>query len=395
MRVVVIDCAVTVGGSTVVAAQVEALMRAHGHEVLVVTPLEQSTYRDVFQTEARVITLRQAVTYDDSRRLKEAFRDPGRSRLARLRAYLRNRFSHFLNIGYILRLAREIRRFRADVVHINNGWEPLFSAQLAGVPSMHQLHGVFAERQSAMTRFTLRFPRQFWAISTCVAESAVRVGLPPARINLLPNFLTPRDSLPTRAAARERLGIEQGRPTVAVIGRVVSWKGQLEAVRAMAVVAKSVPDVLLVIAGSYSDGERPYFDSVVAATRELGLAGNVLFTGHLADPYLAYRAADVVAHSSIDPEPFGMVLIEAMEAGTPLVAASAGGPTDIIRRGIDGFLADPKDATAFAKPIVDILTDRALAARVAESALRRFHETYTAEAVYPKLLALYEKTRTS
>ncbi len=393
MRLVVIDCAITVGGSTVVASQVDALMRAHGHEVLLITPLVAAEYRGVFSAGARVLTLRQAVTYDDSRRLKEIVRDRGRSPVARLRAYLRNRFSYFLNAGYMLRLAREIRRFRADVVHLNNGWEPMFSARLARVPVMHQLHGLFAQHPSRMTMFTLHFPRQVWAISTCVAQSAARVGLPPERINLLPNFLTPRDSMPERGAARERLGIAAERPVVAISGRVVRWKGQLELVRAIAEVAKSIPDVLLVIAGSHSDGEKAYFDSVVETARDLGLTNNVLFTGHLTEPYLAYRAADVVAHSSIDPEPFGMVLIEAMEAGTPLVAANQGGPTDIIRQGIDGFLADPADPVAFARPIVALLKDHALSARIADSAARRFRENYTAEAVYPKLLALYEKTR--
>jgi len=182
---------------------------------------------------------------------------------------------------------------------------------------------------------------------------------------------------------------------VAVIGRVVRWKGQLEMVRAMAEVVKAVPQALLIVAGSHSDGELAYYDEVVAATRDHDLRDNVLFAGHLADPYLAYRAADVVAHSSIDPEPFGMVLIEAMEAGTPLVAASAGGPTDIIRDGVDGFLADPTDAHAFARPIVRLLTQPALAAQIATAATRKFHETYTAEAVYPKLISLYEKTRAS
>jgi glycosyltransferase involved in cell wall biosynthesis len=88
-----------------------------------------------------------------------------------------------------------------------------------------------------------------------------------------------------------------------------------------------------------------------------------------------------------------MVLIEAMEAGTPLVAASAGGPTDIISPGVDGFLADPKNAVAFARPVVDLLAQKDLASRITAAAARKFQESYTAEAVYPKLIALYDKTR--
>jgi glycosyltransferase involved in cell wall biosynthesis len=395
MRLVVIDCAVTVGGSTVVAAQVDALMRAHGHEVMVVTTLDPEQTRGVFSAGATLVKLKQAVTYDDSRMLKEIFRDGQKSRFVRGRAWLRNRLSHLLNVGYIVSLARLIRRFRADVVHINNGVEPVFAARLARVPSMHQLHGIFEVPMARLTEYTLRFPRQFWAISTCVAESAVRVGLPTPRVNLLPNFLTPRATMPTRAEARARFGIAPDRPVVTVVGRVVRWKGQLECVRAMAEVVKAVPSALLVIAGSHSDGEQDYYDEVVAATRDLGIRDNVLFTGHLADPYFAYRAADVVAHTSIDPEPFGMVLIEAMEAGTPLVAASAGGPTDIITPGVDGFLADPKDARAFARHVIELLSQPELAGRIAAAATGKFRETYTAEAVYPKLIALYDKTRAS
>jgi glycosyltransferase involved in cell wall biosynthesis len=395
VRLVVVDCAVTVGGSTIVAAQIDVLMRQHGHTVVLVTALQEADTRGVFAADAKVVCLRQAVTYDDTRRLKETFRDTNRGPLVRARAWLRNRASHLLNLGYTLRLAALIRRTRADVVHVNNGSEPLISAVLARRPSMHQLHGIFERQMSWLTAFTLRFPRQFWAISTCVAESSIRVGLPAARINFLPNFLSPRTELPERAAARQSLGVAANRPVVAVIGRVVRWKGQLELVRAIGVVARSVPDVLLVVAGSHSDGEADYYESVVALTRELGLTDNVLFAGHLRDPYLAYRAADVVAHSSIDPEPFGMVLIEAMEAGTPLVAANSGGPTDIITDGVDGFLADPRDPAGFARPLIELLTQAPLAARIAAAATKKFHGSYTAEAAYPKLIELYSRTQTT
>jgi glycosyltransferase involved in cell wall biosynthesis len=99
---------------------------------------------------------------------------------------------------------------------------------------------------------------------------------------------------------------------------------------------------------------------------ELGMTGQVTFLGYVAFPALAaiYRAAEVVVVPSLY-EPFGLVALEAMAAGRPVVAAEAGGLTEIVTEGATGLCVPPGDAGALAAALERVLSDGALAGRLA------------------------------
>jgi glycosyltransferase involved in cell wall biosynthesis len=89
---------------------------------------------------------------------------------------------------------------------------------------------------------------------------------------------------------------------------------------------------------------------------ELGLARSITFTGFIEDVPAVLAASDVVAHSSLRPEPFGLVMIEAMAASRPVVTPSEGGGLDIVVPGETGLLYEPGDPGGLASAIVDLLT---------------------------------------
>jgi glycosyltransferase involved in cell wall biosynthesis len=99
---------------------------------------------------------------------------------------------------------------------------------------------------------------------------------------------------------------------------------------------------------------------------------------------------DVVVHASTEPEPFGRVIAEAMAMRRPVIATRAGGPTEIIEDGRTGFLVPPGDVEALADQITALLTDSALAGRIAEAGYEEARKRFSAEAHSALVQGVYD-----
>ena len=100
----------------------------------------------------------------------------------------------------------------------------------------------------------------------------------------------------------------------------------------------------------------------------LGLADRIGFTGFAVDAAAAMRALDIVVHASVQPEPFGMVIAEAMACGRPVVVSLAGGAAEIVRDGVDALGHAPGDAAALADRLATLIMDSDLRVRLGRSA---------------------------
>ncbi|MFC9898358.1 glycosyltransferase family 4 protein [Nocardia sp. NPDC127579] len=148
---------------------------------------------------------------------------------------------------------------------------------------------------------------------------------------------------------------------VAVVGRLSPWKGQDLLLRALAD-AKVRPRQVFLVGGTFFD-EEPYRAELERIAAELVLP--VTFTGHVDDPRPYLRDADVLVHCSVLPEPFGQVVVEGMRAGCAVVASGPGGPTEIIRDGVDGVLVRSGDRRELTSALDTLLLDPALRFRLA------------------------------
>ena len=101
-------------------------------------------------------------------------------------------------------------------------------------------------------------------------------------------------------------------------------------------------------------------------------------------------ALDVVVHASSQPEPFGLVVIEGMAAGKPVVATAAGGVLDIIQDGVNGLLVPCKDSKAMARAIIKILSDRDKAEQIGNAARQRIFEKFTVQHQVTSVQNLYD-----
>ncbi len=186
------------------------------------------------------------------------------------------------------------------------------------------------------------------------------------------------------ARFRERHGIAPGHPVLAYIGRVAHEKNIGFLLRVLVAVRRQVPETLLVVAG-----EGPALESLRGEARALGVGEAVRFVGYLArDGELpdCYRAADAFVFAS-RTETQGLVLLEAMALGVPVVATAIMGTRDILRPG-RGALVAPEDETAFAADVVSLLRDPDLRASLGAEG-REYVREWSPQACAARLVEVY------
>lgn len=153
--------------------------------------------------------------------------------------------------------------------------------------------------------------------------------------------------------ARQALGLGDAYPVIAIVGQIIQWKGQREFVQAAGRVVVRYPQALFLVVGEAvfrTHLTRPYKEEVIRLAAELGLGNRIRFTGFCDDvrPFIA--AADILALASWE-EPLGVVQLEAMALGKPVVATNGGGVPEIVQDGITGLLVPPHDPDAMARAI--------------------------------------------
>lgn len=313
------------------------------------------------------------------------------------------------DVGTGVRIARIARRHRPHIMHLNNGWQ-LDGALAAKVLRTHcvsHMRGMWTPappeeapglvRMARKAMHTLRYdmvpPEVTLPVSASVAANISGRGIPDDRITVVHDAidLEAFHAGPAPAGLRAELGAPEDAVVVGHFGRVIPWKGTLEFIQGFAQVVKNDPDVHGLVVGDASDGSEEYEQSVHEAARELGITDRLTFTGFRSDVPDVMRACDIVVHSSIEPEPFGMVIVEGMATGNAVIAADAGGPLEIIRDGVDGFLVDPFDSEGMCDRIRTLATDSALRERIANAGIVRAREHFSKERYAADVVAVYER----
>lgn len=179
---------------------------------------------------------------------------------------------------------------------------------------------------------------------------------------------------------RRELNAERRR-IVGCVSRLAPEKGVDVLIRAMARVGR---DALLLLAG---DG--PDLDRCRALAASLGLSDHVRFLGLRNDVERIYAAADVMVMPSLWDEAFGLVVVEAMAAGKPVVVTASGAMPEIVEHGRCGLAVPKRDEVAMAGAIGRLLDDDALRARMADAARARVRARYTLPAWVERIVAEY------
>lgn len=175
--------------------------------------------------------------------------------------------------------------------------------------------------------------------------------------------------------------------TVGMVGRLTTWKGQHVFLRAF---KQAFPDggARAVIVGAPLFGESEYEAHLRALAGSLGLDDRVEFAGFQEDIPAQLARFDILVHASVIPEPFGQVVLEGMAAGLPVVASGAGGPSEVITDGNDGFLFEPGDFDALAAVLRKLAADPYLRKRVGTAARARARD-FAPDVIAGQLIPVY------
>lgn len=212
-------------------------------------------------------------------------------------------------------------------------------------------------------------------------EVIEKTRLKPEKIKVIPLGTETNDFTHqkyTREEARKRLGIYSSVPLMGIMGRIDPKKGQLFLVKAVhELIRQGIPIKLLVVGSPTINDEQcqKYNQDLKLYVSENNLEKDIFFLGHTDEPDLFYNAIDMFALAT-DGETYGMVTIEAMLSGVPVIATNSGGTPEILNYGELGSLYDPGDLVGFCQKTKVIIQNpentRNIAAKAKKSALERF-----------------------
>ncbi|ETX05803.1 MAG: hypothetical protein ETSY2_20850, partial [Candidatus Entotheonella gemina] len=281
-----------------------------------------------------------------------------------------------------------------DCIHSHywvSGWVALRLRQSLQVPVVHMSHTLGYPKNSAVQQAWEREPPTRLQVEYevlkhsdhLIAESQASkdhmvqdYGVDPARIEIIPcgvetSIFHPHD----RQQARRRLGLPGG-PLLLFIGRLQPLKGIDTLLKCAYDVRQRHDDLQVLIVGGGVDTDDPHErqerERLHALMRELGLTGHVRFIDAQPQEQLAYyyAAADLLMMPS-HYESFGMVVLEAMACGTPVVASHVGGLASTVLPGQTGFLAPVGDEQAFARSVEQLIGAPELWQSMSEAAYLR------------------------
>ncbi|MBB4638990.1 glycosyltransferase involved in cell wall biosynthesis [Longimicrobium terrae] len=273
-------------------------------------------------------------------------------------------------------LAEVMERRRPDVVVCHSSWTHGIFASVArdrGIPVAFWLHDAvtgrtWADRLARRTR-----PDAALCTSAFAATTLERLwsGVPSAVVHppIMHHTVDPLRGTILRGV----LGTGLDEVVILQASRMEAWKGHRVLIDALGLMAGSPGWTCWIAGGPQRPAEEVYLEGLRARAEELGIAHRVRFLGQRADVPLLMAAADIVCQPNLQPEPFGITFVEAMQAGRPVVGTAAGGTNEVVVEST-GFLIPVDDAAALADALRTLVEDEAVRHRLGAAGPGRARE---------------------
>ncbi len=288
-------------------------------------------------------------------------------------------------VGLVRRVAEKAKSF--DVIYANTQKSMVIGALaglLSGRPVVWYLHDImtpahFGRAQLTIVRWMVR---HFLTEVVCNSQASrdslaaltgLRVGSFKVVYNGIASDPFDRVEADDRAALRARFGLPSEAFLVGCFSRLAHWKGQHVLLQAIASDAR----MHAVLVGGPLFGAHAYERELRQQVDTLGIADRVHFLGFQSDIPALMCAMDVVAHTSVAPEPFGRVIVEGMLAGRPVVVSNAGGVGEIVEQMKSGLLVEPGHADDLHHALTLLHDDTVLSQRLASEGCIRARSLFT------------------
>ncbi len=300
----------------------------------------------------------------------------------------------------VARLSRLVRSVGCDILHTHLPRDYFLAAVatlgtgVANVGTRHQLHPLSHAllKRPFLDRFS-----EFIAVSKAVGEGLLQAGVVPRdRLSVVYHGL---DSAVGGAAGGQRLRLQAGvsteTPLVGFVGRLCPTKGVDTLVRAAGIMKDRWPQLKMILVGDEAPGSN-YRSDLERLIKQLDLEDVISFSGYVHGAGQISQAFDIQVVPSV-AEPFGLVTLEAMAAGVPVVVSNSGGSPEIVRDGVEGFLFAPGDEKNLARKLDCLLDSAGLRQEMGQRGAQRAAESFSlakmldrTEEVYRRALGIAE-----
>jgi L-malate glycosyltransferase len=298
-----------------------------------------------------------------------------------------------------LRLARDIRARRMDIIH-TYGWYPnVFAIPPARLVSRPITIASIRDTGVYLTPSKIRALKLACALADCVLANSeagrdwlLEQRVREDKIEVIRNGIAVPRQVGRRengSGIRKEFGISAETKLCACIGRAISGKGMDFYLKAARILQDEGRDVQFLVIGAVSV-ERSYKSEMEELARKLNLEGSVIFTGQREDVADILRDVDIVVHPSLS-EGLSNVILEAMAAAIPVVATRVGGTPELVQDGVTGLLVPPGNASDIAQAINRFLDEPAMARAFGDSARRRIIQEFSIDRMLRQTENLYWK----
>jgi glycosyltransferase involved in cell wall biosynthesis len=289
--------------------------------------------------------------------------------------------------AYLMQLRRAVRDFRPDLVHSNGFKMHLLSSYVPqlDVPVVWHVHDYVRSR--AVTAPLLRHcaSRCSTAVtnSDSVAADLRSLCTSNLKIEAVHNGIdmeafAPQGPSVDLDAMAGLPALKDGAIRVGLVGTFARWKGHEIFLRALARLKQATAIRGYVVGGPIyqTDGSQHTLTELRQLADSLGLTGRVGFTGFIEDPARAIRSLDIVVHASTQPEPFGLVIVEAMACGKAVIVSSGGGASELVENGMNAVTFRPGDSRALADLIEQLSASPEVRRRLGEAGRRTAEQRF-------------------
>ena len=303
--------------------------------------------------------------------------------------------------AYARRLGRWLGKIEPDIIHTNGLKMHLLGAwtRPRGASLIWHIHDYLSARP-LMRRLLYPFRKKCCAAvvnSESVGRDLARV-LPGLRITTIYNAvdLERFAAQGTRLDLDAKAGLSAAAPGTVRVGLIATfarWKGHEIFLEALARLPSNVPVRGYIIGGPIyqTDGSQWSMLELQQTADRLGLSGKIGFTGFLEDPSAAMRSLDVIVHASTQAEPFGMVIIEGMACGKPVIASQAGGAAELFVDGENALGHVPGDSAGLARQLERLSGDAQLRNRLGEAGRATVERHYQRKRLAEQLAIVYRE----
>ena len=300
-------------------------------------------------------------------------------------------------LKYSKKITEVARERKIDIVHTNTAatLEGCFVSKKLHIPQLWSIHEIIVNPKLVF-RLTSRWISKYASI-TITDSGAVKQHLMTSGrfkdddIHVIYNGVDVNRFKPENDSTylRKEWNIPEKSRIVGMMGRVNSWKGQGDFLKAANIVMAKYPDVYTVFVGSAFEGEEWREKELADAIAQSPYKDRIISHGYRTDSEGIYKLYDIFVLPSTNPDPLPTVVLEAMATGKPVVGYRHGGVCEMVADGINGLLADVRNPEDLADKIMKLLDEDKLRVKMGEASRKRLLEKFSIESYIDRYSSEY------